>query len=81
MERTTRNRSLIPGRRKRFSLSTKSILTLKPNESLIQWAPGLFLLHLSGERVKLTTHSHLVPRLHVEIYLHSTIHLHEVVLN
>jgi hypothetical protein len=56
---------------------------LWPTQLSIQYVPGaLFLCGWSDQGVKLLIHLHLVPRSRmVELYLHSPIRLHGVVLN
>jgi hypothetical protein len=66
----------IPRRGKRF-FSTVSSLALGPTKPRNQWVLGAFSLG-----VKLTTH--LQEKLRsgmVELYLHSPIHLYDIVLN
>jgi hypothetical protein len=48
----------------------------------IQWVPGALSAGIKSQVVKLTTHLHVMPRSRmVELYLHSLIRLHDVVLN
>jgi hypothetical protein len=48
----------------------------------IKWVPGALSRGLSGRDVKLTTHLQLVPRSrNVDLYIHSPICLHGVMLN
>jgi hypothetical protein len=63
-----------------FLLSTASSLTLRPKQPPIQWVPAAL-----SPRFKRTGHKadpHLVPKSRmVELYHHSPIRLHGVVLN
>jgi hypothetical protein len=46
------------------------------------WVSGALLLEVNSQGMKLITHLHLVPRLRmVELYFHSPICLHGIVLN
>jgi hypothetical protein len=65
-----------------FIFSTASKQTLGPIQSHIQWVRWAHPQGYSGRSVKLTTHLHLVPRSRmVELYLHSYVRLHGIVLN
>jgi hypothetical protein len=60
-------------------LFTASRTVLEPTQPPIQWTWGGGSI---GWGAKLTTHLHLLSRLNmVELYLHSPIHLHDVVKN
>jgi hypothetical protein len=73
---------LIPGRGKIFLLSTMSRLALEPTQPLIQWIPGALSLRVKWQVLNLITHLYLVPRSRmVELYLHSLICLHGIVLD
>jgi hypothetical protein len=67
---------LIPGRNKRFLFSITSSQFLGPLGTRGCFPKG------KTTGVELTTHLHLVVRLRmIELYLHSPIHLHGVMLN
>jgi hypothetical protein len=71
----------IPGKDKIFLFSVASRPPLEPTQLTIQWVPILHPRKESGRSVKLTTHLHLVPRSRmVELYVHSSIRLHGIVL-
>jgi hypothetical protein len=66
-----------------FLIDTVSRPVLGPIQPPIQWVPGALSLGVKRPGVKLTTHLHLVPSSKecVELYLHSPIRLHGVVLS
>jgi hypothetical protein len=62
--------------------TTASQPALGLNQPPLQWAVEAFSLGLSDRDVKLTTRLHLMPRSRIlELYFHSSIPLHGVVLN
>jgi hypothetical protein len=61
---------------------TESKLAVELNQPPIQWVTGALSPGVTRRGVKLTTHSHLLPRARmVELCLRSPIHLHDMVLN
>jgi hypothetical protein len=67
----------IPGSRKNFIFSTASRPNMGPAQPPIQWVLGVKRPWLEA-----VTHLHLVPRSRmVELYIHSLIRLHGVLLN
>jgi hypothetical protein len=61
---------------KMFPFSITSKLALGPTQPPIQWVPGV-----KRPGRELTIHFHLVPRLRmIELYLHSPVHLYDVVI-
>jgi hypothetical protein len=65
-----------------FLSSIMSRPALEPTQPPVQWVPGAVYPGIKRQGVKLTTLLHLVPMLRmVELYLHSPIHFHGVVLN
>jgi hypothetical protein len=70
----------IPGRGKIFLFSIVSRLALEATQHPIQWVSGALSLGKNWQRHE-TDHSHLLPRSRmVELYLHSPIHLHGILL-
>jgi hypothetical protein len=58
-----------------------SRLVLGPTQPPIQWVPGVLSPGVKRQDVKMTTHLQLVPRKRmVELYFHSPIRLHGIVL-
>jgi hypothetical protein len=70
------DRCSFPGRGKSFFSSSHSPASLRGPPSLSRWYRGL-----KRRCMKLTTHLHLVPKSRMELYLHSPISLHGIVLN
>jgi hypothetical protein len=65
-----------------FIFFTASRPAVGPTQAPIQWVQGVLSREQSGWNVKLTTHLHLVPSSGmVELYFHSPIRLHGMVLN
>jgi hypothetical protein len=83
---TTLQFTLVPGfdcrKCKIFLFSTASRPTVGPTQLPIRWVPGALSPGVKPQRVKLATHLHLMPRSRkVNLYLHSPIYLHGIVLN
>jgi hypothetical protein len=77
-----RGGSSSPGRVKNFHFSIPSRPALGSTQPPIKWLSGALSRGLSGRGVKLTTHLQLVPRArNVDLYIHSHIRLHGVMLN
>jgi hypothetical protein len=75
-------RSSIPNKAKNFLFSTSFGPILSPIQQPTQYVPRHFPRRQSGRGVNLTTHFQLVPRPRKrDLFIHSLIRLHGVVLN
>jgi hypothetical protein len=75
-------RGLIAAGARFFSFFLASRAVLGPTQPPIQWVPRVLSPWESGQGMKLTTHLHLVLRSRMmELYLHSPICVHGMVLN
>jgi hypothetical protein len=66
----------------RYIFSAASRPALGPSQPLVQWVPAVISLGIKWLGREVTSYLHLVPRSRmVELYLHSLICLHGIVLN
>jgi hypothetical protein len=73
-------RDLFPAGDSYFFFSIASTQAMGPTQPPIYFVPGA-ISRKSGRGVEPTTHLHIMPSRMVELYLHSLIDLHSIVLN